>query len=461
LITTEIMRTKPAILGGAKVREKPFERRQTMGEAEKEAAIRVIESDVLSAFIGSDGKFFRGGKEVRKFEDQWAARYGFGHAISVNSWTSGLVAAIGAIGIGPGDEVICSPYTMSASATCALFYGGIPIFADINPDSFCLDPASIEASITPRTKAIVVVHLFGRPANMDAIMLIARRHGLHVIEDAAQAPGVLYKGKPVGGIGDIGGFSLNFHKHIHTGEGGMLVTNNADLARRCELIRNHGENAVDGTDENLTNAIGGNYRLTELQAAIGSEQLKKLDGYISERRKLADHVRDRLQGAPGLRVQSHPEDADHAYYLLPLHYDAKSIGISRNLFVKAVLAELPNPEGFEGTALTEGYVRPLYLSRIYQEKVAIGKNGFPFNINHDVEYNYSKGICPVAERMYENELMLSPIVREPLDLNAMDDLVDAIEKVLENVPDIRDRYADVHSDQIFTPVDAANDTDTR
>ena len=456
------MSEKPAILGGQGIRKNPLAPRVTMRDEESVAAQRVLDADVLSAFIAAEGKFFKGGEMIQKFEDTWAKQYGFDHAISVNSWTSGLVTAIGAVGVEPGDEVICSPYTMSASATCALFYGGIPVFADIDPDTFCLSAESIEHCITERTKAIVVVHLFGHPADMDAIMELARRHDIRVIEDAAQAPGVEYKGQPVGAIGDIGGFSLNFHKHIHTGEGGMLVTNDADLARRCQLIRNHGENAVDHSDESLVNAIGGNYRLTELQAAIGIEQLSRLDGYLVHRRTLAAHLRGRLESVRGLRVQADPVNGTtHAYYVLPIHYNAAEVGLSRNLFVKSVLAELPTPDGPEGTALVEAYVRPLYLSRIYQEQIAIGEKGFPFTYNEGVRYDYSKGICPVAERMYEQELILCPVIREPLDIQVMDDLADAIEKVVENAALISDTLGTMDSSEVFTPVNAANSTNVR
>jgi len=455
---------KPAILGGEPVRRRPFAKRRTMGEAEKKAVLEVLDGDVLSAFIGGAGKFFLGGERVRAFERDWAERYGFRHAISVNSWTSGLVTAIGAIGIEPGDEVICPPYTMSASATCALFYGGIPVFADIDPNTFCLDPRSVEKGITPRTKAIMVVHLFGHPADMDGICAVAKRHGLRVIEDAAQAPGVIYRGRPVGAIGDLGGFSLNFHKHIHTGEGGMIVTNDDALARRCQLIRNHGENvAGDLSGADLANIIGGNYRLSEIQAAIGIEQLKRLDGYLAARTELATHLGTRLAKLPGLEVQAAPDaGSTHAYYVYPIKYHAAEAGLSRHAFVKAVLAEFPTPDGFESTPLTEGYVKPLYLTPIYQQRIAIGKKGFPFNCNPAVRYDYSPGLCPVAEQMYEQEMLLSPLVREPLTIADMDDLADAIEKVLANAPALA---AALDSDGglrgIFTPVGAANETNVR
>lgn len=436
------MKRKPAILGGAPLRTESFARRRTMGAAEKKAVIEVLDSDVLSAFVGGAGPMFLGGEKVRAFEQAWAGKYGFKHAISVNSWTSGLVAAIGAVGIEPGDEVICSPYTMSASATCALFYGGIPVFADIDPDTFCLDPASVESVVTKRTRAIVVVHIFGHPADMDPLLEIARRRGLRIIEDAAQAPGVFYKGRPVGAIGDIGGFSLNYHKHIHTGEGGMLVTNDDDLARRSQLIRNHGENVAEALGvEDLGNVIGGNYRLTELQAAIGIEQLKRLDGYLATRQELATHLSRRLSELPGLTPARVADGCTHAWYVYPIKYDAGRIGLPRDVFVRAVLAEMPAANSFESTALTAGYVRPLYLAGIYQNQIALGRRGFPFNANPEVSYDYAKGLCPVAEQMHERELLLCPLVREPLIPADMDDLADAIASVIENAAEIRDALA--------------------
>lgn len=420
-----------AIKGGKPTRTEPFTVRRTMGEAEKQAVIEVMDSGNLSGFFGSPGPQWLGGPKVVEFERKWADKYGFEHAISVNSWTTGLMTAVGAIGIGPGDEVIVSPYTMSASATAILFYGGIPVFADIDPDTFNLSPESIAARITPRTKAIMVVHIFGQAADMDPIMELARRHNLKVIEDAAQAPGVHYKGRPVGTIGDIGGFSLNYHKHIHTGEGGMLVTSDANLALRCQLIRNHAENLIEFQQvEDLTNMIGSNYRLTELQAAIGIAQLDRLDDYLSTRRGLAEYFGRQLAGIPGLTPAKVTEGAEHAYYLYPVKYDASVTGISRAAFVKAVNAQLPKPEIWEQTGFVEAYVKPLYLAPLYQKKIAIGSQGFPWTVNADVQYDYSRGICPVVERMHFEELIYTPLMREPLTESDIDDFLAAIRTVL-------------------------------
>jgi len=440
-----------AIHGGKPVRTTPFALRRTMGDAEKQAVIEVMDSDKLSEFFGSPGDQWLGGPQVKAFERKWAEGYGFAHAISVNSWTTGLQTAVGAIGIEPGDEVIVSPYTMSASATAILFYGGIPVFADVDPATCNISAETVRACITPRTKAILVVHIFGQAADMDPLMALAREHGLKVIEDAAQAPGVHYKGRPVGAIGDIGGFSLNYHKHIHTGEGGMLVTNDDALALRCRLIRNHAENFIESQGiEDLGNLIGSNYRLTELQAAIGRVQLDRLPGYLAHRQRLAAHLSARLQGLPGITPPAVVPDAEHAYYVYPLRYDARATGVSRTRFVQAVAAELPKPGHVEQTVLTEGYVRPLYLAPLYQRKIALGRHGFPWSVNPGVDYRYDQGLCPVAERLRDEELLLTPLVREPLTEHDMDDLAAAIAKVLAHADQLADAPTARQTDQTTT-----------
>ncbi|MFH1132658.1 MAG: DegT/DnrJ/EryC1/StrS family aminotransferase, partial [Pseudomonadota bacterium] len=269
-------RTELAINGGRPVRNKGWTDNFTTAEEEKRAVLRVLDSGYLSLFEGShtpDAPFsFRGGPEVQSLETEWCTHYAVKHSVAVNSATSGLYAAIGALGIGYGDEVIVSPYTMSACALAPLIYGAIPVFADVEVDTGCLCPRSIEKLISPRTKGILVVHQFGIPADMDRIMVLARQHGIRVIEDCAQAHGALYRGKPVGTIGDIGVFSLNVNKTIQTGEGGICVTQDDDLCYRLQLIRNHGEAVVGPASyKNITNIAGFNYRMTEVVAAIARE----------------------------------------------------------------------------------------------------------------------------------------------------------------------------------------------
>ena len=237
--------------------ENEFSLRQCFGDEEVLLTKEIIESGHLSSFVGAKGKYFKGGEQVLSCESEFKKIAQSKYAVTVNSWTAGLQTIIGAIGISPGDEVICTSWTMSASATAILLYGGIPVFCDVDPSSYNIDVSQIESLVTMKTKAIMVVHLFGNPADMDPILNLAKKYNLRIIEDAAQSPGALYKSRPVGCIGDIGGFSLNYHKHIHCGEGGVIVTNDKDLYEKCCAIRNHGENIIDDFDDK-TNVIGSN-----------------------------------------------------------------------------------------------------------------------------------------------------------------------------------------------------------
>jgi dTDP-4-amino-4,6-dideoxygalactose transaminase len=415
-----------AIKGGTPVRKVPFPAYNTIGEEEKRAVLRVLDTTVLSKFLGTWSPEFFGGPMIQQLERRWEDRFRVKHAVSMNSATSGLYAAVGAAGVGPGDEVIVSPYTMTASATAAIVYGGIPVFADIDPDIFCISPESIQERISPSTKAIIVVDLFGHPADMDEIMSIARDHDLVVIEDAAQAPGALYRGRFAGTLADMGVFSLNYHKTIHCGEGGIVVTDKDDLSERLQLIRNHGEVVVKGKGlKNIVNLVGFNYRMTEIEAAIASEQLTKLDGLIHGRVRAAEYLTRHLSGFDGIRPPRVRPWAKHGYYVYALRFDEEALGIPRDLFAAAMNAE--------GIPLITGYQEPLYLEPMYQEKIAFGKDGYPFTYpGYRGSVSYKKGICPVTERMYEKELMFTPICHANVAESDLDDFISAVEKCIDN-----------------------------
>jgi perosamine synthetase len=411
------MNSKLALFGGPATITKPFKNYNPIGHEELQAAKEVIESGVLSQFIGAWHPDFLGGPKVREFESQCASYFGVKHAITVNSWTSGLIAAVGAIGIQPGDEVIVPPWTMCASATAILHWNAIPVFADIDPETFCLDPKSVEANITPYTKAIMAVDIFGQSADMDALMAIAKKHGLKVISDTAQAPGAKYKGQYAGTLADVGGFSLNYHKHIHTGEGGILVTNDGEIAKRLQLIRNHAEAVVEGMGvTDLTNMVGYNFRLGEIECAMAISQLKKLENYLESRQHIATLFNEKLATLPGLTTPYLAPYSTHAYYVYPMTLDIDQLGVSREQLVQALQAE-------GVTGLSCGY-QNVHLLPMFQKKIAYGSNGFPWT--SDIcrrNVNYEKGICPVAEKLHSETyfgfaMCLHDLIESDIDLIA-------------------------------------------
>jgi len=430
-----------AILGGKPVREKLFPAYKVIGAEEIAAVKAVMESNVLSRFLGTWHDNFYGGEEVRAFEAEWAAEFGAAHAVSVNSATSGLYAAVGASGAGPGDEVIVSPYTMVASATAAVVYNAVPVFADIDPRTFNMSPESIAAAITPRTKAIVVVHIFGQPADMDPIMALAEKHGIVVIEDCAQSPYATYKGRPVGTLGHMGVFSLNYHKHIHTGEGGVVTTNDPVLAEKLQLIRNHAEAVVlrKGVTD-LVNMVGFNYRMCEIEAAIGRQQLKRGRKITQEWVDNTHWLEQNLRALPGLTMPYVPPENTHVYYNHGILYDAAALDLPRKVYVDAIDAELPAAElrESEGGLIGEGYVMPIYLMPMYQKLVGYGTVSCPFTCPHyGGKADYREGLCPNTEWV-QSRLISHEFQRPPLTRADQQDVINAFHKVHENLPALRD-----------------------
>lgn len=364
--------SKLAINGGPKVRNTLFPSQNTYGREEMGAVARVMNGGRLSWYRGNGTDDFYGGPEIRYLEEEWCKKWGVKHAICCNSATSGIHIALGALGIGRGDVVIVSPYSMTCSATMPLAWGATPIFADVEPDHFCIDPRSVEEIIKSRkdVKAIIAVSLFGQP--FDPAL---RNLQIPIIEDAAQALGAKFTDengiiKYAGTLGDIGVYSFNFGKHITCGEGGMIVTNNDRYANRCRLIMNHGESVInDQNAQTNRDLFGFNLRMTEIQAAIVTAQLEKFDRLLQYRLTNVKKLKSGLSDIPAITMCQPRDNCTHSYYALPFLWDSEEAnGLHRDIFIEAVKAELTPRQGrdTEGVPIGCGYIKPIYQMPIFE-----------------------------------------------------------------------------------------------
>lgn len=442
---------KLALFGGRPVRKEPFKNTAVIDENEIAAAMDVLRAKELSRFMGSSsddieeqlhmesakalnygqGFLFLGGRKVRQFEADFARYFGVKYAITVNSATSGLSLALAAAGIGPGDEVITTCLSFNATGTSILLFNSIPVFVDISQENFCLDPKEVRKAISPKTKAILVVHLMGNAADMDAIMNIARERNLVVVEDSAQAMGTTYRGQYVGTIGDLGVFSSQEPKHISTGEGGMVITNNPGYARRCRLIRNHGESIPDDSTplENLVNIVGCNFRMTELTAAIGIEQLKKLAENNRVRNENARFLARELSAFEGIEIPKAVYNEENVIHVLAILYHSSKVRVPRDMFVKALRAE--------GIPVGTGYARIMPDNPLFLKKIAYGKNQCPFSCPYygrNIEYNNPH---PVARDLINNKQISFHIINRPNNVDDMKDVVKAFKKIYSNIQQLK------------------------
>lgn len=431
-----------AINGGDKIRKDPFPAQLTYGHEETNAIETFIdERNNLSGYRGSWNKFFMGGEKVKKFEKEWSDYHGGCHSLAVNSCTSALIVACGAIGLQPGDEVIVTPWSMSCSATAPMWWGAIPVFADIEPEQFCLDPVSVERKITEKTKAIIVVDLFGQPFAKE-IMDIANKYNLIVIEDAAQAPGAgrITDAVFTGLLGHIGCFSFTQGKHLTCGEGGMITTFDSVLAAKCALIRNHTESVLHEMERvepakfdmtmysQIENGIGMNLRMTEINAVIMSEQLKKLNEYVNSRHINAGRIYERLSDIPFIKEPKSRDDSLHAYYCQPFIYDNEKAGVHRDKFLAAVNAELTGESGRpDRPMIGGGYIEPIYKFPLFQRRQH-------WSIK---DVDYSTVSLPVVERLYKDDFFLSMYHNLPLTIKYIQDISEAFHKVARNMEELK------------------------
>jgi len=448
----------PAILGGAPLRKKPFVVGPMIGPEEEALLVEAVRKNNFSRYVGATSPdietilrlpsaetrsiqaewHYLGGENVRHFAADFAEHFGVKYAIPVNAATSGLSASLAAVGVEPGDEVITPAISYSATGSSILLFGGIPVFVDVDPRTFCVDPAAIERAITPKTKAILLVHLLGNACDMDRVMAIAQKHGLKVIEDNAQAPGTKWRGRYTGTIGDAGVFSFQQSKNIMTGEGGMVVTNDPEIARRVRLIANHGETILDEhhSDDEIANVIGCNFRMTELQAAVGRAQIKKLDKVNEWRNANCRVLVEELAGLEWLKPPYVPAEVTYVSHVAAFLYEEAKAGLPRDVFVAALRAE--------GVPVGTGYTRPQYSCPTFLRKVALGRGGWPWvSPKGTSDITYRPGQCPVAESLLFEKFIWLYHVAHPSTAEDMKDVAGAIKKVGRHAGEIAKKSKDI------------------
>ncbi len=370
---------------------------------------------------------FLGGKYVRKLESNVVKKFKVKFCVSANSATSCLHMALASINVGPGDEVLVPSMSFNSTATSILYVNAIPKFVEVKPDTFCIDPEDIKKKITKNTKAIIVVHLGGNSADMDKINKISKKFNIPIIEDAAQAPGCKYKNKYLGTIGDIGILSLTETKNITSGEGGLLLTNNTNFAKRSRLVRNHGEGVIlDSLKSNeYENIIGMNYRLTEIQSVIAIEQFTKLKKVNKLRKKNSDYLIKGLKKFNKILIpQKIEKNTEYYPYILKFLWKGNHI-IKKEVLIKKL--------NLLGIPFTAGYGRMMHENPIFSKLIAY-KNGCPFfcSQNKKITKKYGKNTLPVSEKL-NKDFVWFKFIHPPNGKKQMNFIILAFKKILNNI----------------------------
>jgi perosamine synthetase len=334
-----------------------------LGSEERENVLDVLDS----------GRFLQG-PYVAELEQKWRDIVEVDHTVAVSNGTVAIQLALNALGLEPGDEVIVPSLTFGSTATAVVHQACVPVFADIDRELYTLDHTDLERCLTDRTEAILPVHLYGHPAEMDEIQAFADKHDLAVVEDAAQAHGAQYKGNPVGSIGDVGCFSFYATKNITTGEGGILTTDNDDIAEELRTLRNHG---MSNRDEHVK--LGYNYRMSDLHAAIGAKQVERLQGFNERRTEMSERLFEELGDLDWLEPATVRDYVDHAYFWAPFEIDAEAIGMTG----KEVWAELKD----RGVETRHRYTKPLYRQPVFTEHRGFNSE-FPWSANEN-DHDYT------------------------------------------------------------------------
>ncbi len=395
----------PAIEGGTPVREKPLEAWPVFTDEEKELVLKVLNEGRISSTAGTI---------TRTFEAEFSRFIGSKYAVAVFNGTASLHTALAAIGVGPGDEVITTPFSFVASATSILHQNAIPIFGDIEMEHYNLDPESVRERITEKTKAVIVVHLAGHPAEMDEFKKIAKEYGLYLIEDCAQAIGSEYRGSKVGSLGDLGAFSFYQSKNLTTGEGGMVTTSSNELWEKVRLLIDHGQ-----TDKYYHKILGWNYRMTELQAALGLGQLRRIDKLNRRREEIARIYSEELGDIHELKLPTVKDYVKHTWHIYQVLLKTEKMRIGRDFFIKALRAE--------NVLVQVAYPRVIYDNPLFRKLNGYGKGcpwACPF---YGKKLSYHKGLAPNAEYVAERIFTL-PTFPFMGDDDVMD-IVKAIKKV--------------------------------
>lgn len=381
-----------AINGGTPVRTAPF---PVIGDSSGRE-IGNEELALLEQVVHSGALNRNNGKMVLQFEEKFARMLGVEYATASTSGTSSIHVAVGAINLNPGDEVITGPISDFGTVIPVLYQNAIPVFADLDPQTYNLDPKSVEERITPRTRAIIAVHLFGRPTEMQPLLDLAAKHNLHVIEDCCQAILAEIDGKLAGTMGHLGSFSFQQSKHMFTGDGGMTVTNDPKLGRRTKLFADKAW--PRDTNERTHLFLAPNYRMTELQGAVGLAQLDRVRSVVERRRKVAAALNQGLANIRGLQLPVVPDNVKHSYWLYPMRLNEAEVGVARADFCKALQAE--------GIPASAGYIqRPMYRYDVLKYKRAYGESGCPWACQHST-VEYPEGLCPVAEQILSDVVIL-------------------------------------------------------
>ncbi|MEU3773482.1 DegT/DnrJ/EryC1/StrS family aminotransferase [Streptomyces sp. NPDC032472] len=368
---------------------------------------------------------------VSVLEETWARRFGHEHCVAVSNGTAALSLALAALGVGPGDEVIVPALSFIATGIAPVHQMAVPVFADIDPVTFNIDPDDIERRITPRTKAIIPVHLHGAPADMDRITEIARRHGLAVVEDAAQAPGATHRGRPVGALGDAGAFSLQVSKNIPTcGEGGLLVTGSTELAEAMRRGRQFGEVIEAGRERDyISYGLGWNHKMNALQAAFTLAQLDRYDAYEEARQRNITAFLARLAELPGLQVPTALPDTTHAWHILRFRFDAAAFGLD-GVRPEALRSALRRLLRAEGVPMSQYQLMPLPDQKVFVDRIGFG-SGHPWSVTGAPGTTQGEGY-PVTRAVISDSLTIQKRHLHPGSGDLLQLYADAFDKVWAN-----------------------------